>query len=127
PHPRLPGAGGCARHRLRLPRPPGPRRRRGGQPGRRPPGGHGGSRHRLRGSLTMTAATASRLDVHELTVEFALGRERARAFPELSFTVELGSLLLLLGPSGCGKTTLLSCLAGLRRPTSGTIHFGGVA
>jgi putative ABC transport system ATP-binding protein len=75
----------------------------------------------------MTAATDARLDVDGLTVEFARGRERARPFHDLSFSVEAGSLLLLLGPSGCGKTTLLSCVAGLRRPTSGTIRLGGVA
>ncbi len=34
--------------------------------------------------------------------------------------------MILLGPSGCGKTTLLSCLGGILRPTSGAIEFDGV-
>ncbi|MET0461359.1 MAG: ATP-binding cassette domain-containing protein, partial [Ilumatobacteraceae bacterium] len=33
-------------------------------------------------------------------------------------------LVLLLGPSGCGKTTLLSCLAAILKPTSGSIRYG---
>lgn len=32
------------------------------------------------------------------------------------------SVTTLFGPSGCGKTTLLRCLAGLERPSDGTIH-----
>ncbi|RWX81386.1 ABC transporter ATP-binding protein [Neorhizobium lilium] len=47
------------------------------------------------------------------------------AIPDLSLTVEPGTLVTLLGPSGCGKTTTLRMLAGLEHPTSGRILIGG--
>jgi putative ABC transport system ATP-binding protein len=48
-----------------------------------------------------------------------------RPLDKLSFDADDGELLVVLGPSGCGKTTLLSCLAGLLTPTSGSITFRG--
>ena len=48
-----------------------------------------------------------------------------RPLDGLSFEAEDGELVVVLGPSGCGKTTLLSCLAGLLTPTSGSIAFRG--
>ena len=65
------------------------------------------------------------LDVSELTVEYQSGDYIIRPLDRLSMRAESGSLTLLLGPSGCGKTTLLSCLAGILRPTSGSISFRG--
>ena len=65
------------------------------------------------------------LVVSELTVEYQGGDYVIRPLDQLSLRAESGSLTLLLGPSGCGKTTLLSCLAGILKPTSGSIHFRG--
>ena len=42
----------------------------------------------------------------------------------VSFRAELGQQLTLLGPSGCGKTTTLRAVAGLERPSGGTIRIG---
>ncbi len=52
--------------------------------------------------------------------------ERVDVFSSISFDVRRGEFLCLIGPSGSGKSSLLSILAGLDRPTSGTIAFGGV-
>ena len=47
------------------------------------------------------------------------------AVDSLNMSIGDGEFLVLLGPSGCGKTTTMNCIAGLERPTSGTIRFGG--
>ncbi|TFG60777.1 MAG: ABC transporter ATP-binding protein [Spirochaetales bacterium] len=44
---------------------------------------------------------------------------------DVSLSMDTGEFLALLGPSGCGKTTLLSIMAGLLSPDSGTILFNG--
>ena len=65
------------------------------------------------------------LHIKDLTVEFAKGDYTVRPLDNLNVTVKAGSLALLLGPSGCGKTTLLSCMAAILKPTSGSITYGG--
>jgi ABC-type sugar transport system ATPase subunit len=50
---------------------------------------------------------------------------RSSVLDDISFDVAPGELLVLMGPNGSGKSTLLRCLAGLERPTGGTIRLGG--
>ena len=40
-------------------------------------------------------------------------------------TLDPGRFLVLLGPSGSGKSTLIRCLAGIERPSEGSIALGG--
>jgi NitT/TauT family transport system ATP-binding protein len=49
------------------------------------------------------------------------------AVESLSLDVRAGEFLAIVGPSGCGKTTVLNMLAGLERPTSGTMTLDGRA
>jgi putative ABC transport system ATP-binding protein len=63
--------------------------------------------------------------VNNLVVEYTSGGDyRVRPVDGLSLELSAGSLAILLGPSGCGKTTLLSCLGGILKPTSGSIRVG---
>src|SRR6266550_8658400 len=48
------------------------------------------------------------------------------ALDGVDLTVEAGSILGLLGPNGAGKTSLVSIVAGLRRPDAGTVHVAGI-
>ena len=43
----------------------------------------------------------------------------------VSFAVRAGSITGLIGPNGAGKTTLFNTIAGLLRPTRGSIRFAG--
>jgi ABC-type Fe3+/spermidine/putrescine transport system ATPase subunit len=62
------------------------------------------------------------------TVEFAKVSKHfgdVRAVDGVSLRVETGEFATILGPSGSGKTTMLSLIAGIAAPTSGTIMIGG--
>lgn len=50
---------------------------------------------------------------------------RTTAVDEVSLEVPTGSVTAVLGPSGCGKSSLLRVVAGLERPSTGSVRFDG--
>jgi NitT/TauT family transport system ATP-binding protein len=58
---------------------------------------------------------------------YGAGANATRAIEDVSLVVADGEFLCVVGPSGCGKTTLLKCVAGLLRPTKGTVLLRGKA
>jgi putative ABC transport system ATP-binding protein len=66
----------------------------------------------------------SDLVVRDLVIEYASGNYKVRPIDRLDLDLHSGELVLLLGASGCGKTTLLSAMASILRPTSGSIKVG---
>ncbi|HNR65029.1 MAG TPA: ABC transporter ATP-binding protein [Atribacterota bacterium] len=57
-------------------------------------------------------------------VGFSYDRDK-EIFSGINLDVNSGEVVSILGPNGIGKTTLLSCLAKIRIPTSGTIFLNG--
>jgi len=58
---------------------------------------------------------------------YPMGSEVVVALDNISLTFERGKVYCLLGTSGSGKSTLLNLLAGLEKPTTGSIKFLGNA
>lgn len=65
------------------------------------------------------------LRVANLNKVYRSGSRDLHVLREIDLEIETGSTTAIVGPSGSGKTTLLGLLAGLDRPTSGTITLDG--
>ncbi len=66
------------------------------------------------------------LAARSVTQRYLSGGRSLTVLKDITFELEAGAFLSIVGPSGSGKTTLLGLLAGLDRPTSGTIVLDGV-
>jgi putative ABC transport system ATP-binding protein len=60
-----------------------------------------------------------------LSKVYKRGETLVPVLQELSFSIQAGEFVALMGPSGSGKSTLLNLIAGLDRPTSGSLRIGG--
>lgn len=50
-----------------------------------------------------------------------------QALKDINFTVAENEFVSIIGPSGCGKSTILSIIAGLEKPSGGTVYINGEA
>ena len=67
----------------------------------------------------------SLIELSGVTKTFASGAESVTPVDGLDFAVDAGEFVCLMGPSGSGKTTLLHLMAGIDRPTAGTVVVAG--
>ncbi|HVV59087.1 MAG TPA: ABC transporter ATP-binding protein [Gaiellaceae bacterium] len=70
-------------------------------------------------------ASAAVVSAHDLTRRYGEGETAVDALRGVSLDVQKGELVAVMGPSGSGKSTLMHILAGLDRPTSGTVEIDG--
>ncbi len=61
----------------------------------------------------------------DLTKRYGEGDAAVDALRGVSLEIQPGSFTAIMGPSGSGKSTLMHVLAGLDRPTAGTVTIGG--
>ncbi len=69
----------------------------------------------------------SLIDIKNLSVGYFLGKSNeVRALSDVSLKIEPGEFIIFFGASGCGKSTLLYTIAGLERPTGGSVLVTGI-
>ena len=76
-------------------------------------------------STTLRSARGDFLHIAGLEKVYPSRKGAIFALKDVNISVAAAEFVSLLGPSGCGKSTLLRCVAGLERPTAGTIVLHG--
>ena len=61
----------------------------------------------------------------DLSKDYMLGTDIVKALTDINFQVYPGQFVAIVGRSGSGKTTLLNIMAGLDKPTSGSVVLRG--
>jgi len=67
----------------------------------------------------------SQLELKDVSLSYGKGREKTDVLADINLAIDEGEFLAIVGFSGAGKTSLISLIAGLLKPDTGTITLGG--
>ena len=79
----------------------------------------------LASQISPIAPTRTAVAAYDVVRRYGEGESAVEAVRGISLEVPSGQFLAIMGPSGSGKSTLMHLLAGLDRPTEGTVEIGG--
>ncbi len=74
----------------------------------------------------MNTAVAPLICIRDLSKAYHRGEQDIPVLLHVGLDVAAGEFVALMGPSGSGKSTLLNLIAGIDKPSGGTITIGGV-
>jgi putative ABC transport system ATP-binding protein len=66
------------------------------------------------------------IDLHAVQKVYRSGKLEYPALRGVDLSVAAGEMVAIVGPSGSGKSTIINMIAGIDRPTAGTVTVGGV-
>lgn len=66
------------------------------------------------------------IEFQRVTKSYFREEQEVPVLRDFNLTIPPGKFLAIMGPSGSGKTTILNLIAGLDRPTEGTVHAAGI-
>src|SRR5215475_11351501 len=82
-------------------------------------------REQPQGDLSVPEPPHAAVEARELIRVYGEGSTAVEALRGVDIDVRSGELVAVMGPSGSGKSTLMHILAGLDKPTSGTVMIAG--
>ncbi len=68
---------------------------------------------------------ADLIEIKDLGITYQVKDGLCHAIERVDFNAREGEFITIVGPSGCGKTTVLKAVAGLLKPSTGSIRIGG--
>ena len=82
-------------------------------------------RAQVAAAVTAAAACGSIIELAGVEKTYRSGRVAFRALRGVDLAVSAGEMVAIAGPSGSGKTTIVNLIAGIDRPTAGTVTVNG--
>jgi NitT/TauT family transport system ATP-binding protein len=79
----------------------------------------------MNATLSLTTSTQGAINVSGLLVRYARRGRAHCALENVNLSIAPGEFVALVGPSGCGKTTLLHAMAGIVKPSGGSVLVSG--